>query len=365
MKSGVPAVIAAASLPVALAVPAVPAVAAAAPDKFRQVNLVSDRTDQHAKLIDRNLKNPWGLAPNPSGPMWVANNVSNTATIYSIGPGGTSVSNLGLVVAVAGGRKSTGDGPSPTGQVFNPTSGFMVATKMGSGPALFIFSQQSGQISGWSPNANGASSVVEFSSRTAVYKGLAIAAAKGGTFLYATNFHDRTVDVFNSHYKLVRLAGNFRDPKLPAGYAPFGVKLLHGQLYVSYALANKTKHDDVGGAGHGFVDVYTVNGVLVKRLVSRGALNSPWGLAIAPAGWGPFGGDLLVGNLEDGRIHAYDAKTGALRGTLRYANGKPVVIPGLWDLVFGTSTDGGSRTLLFSAGIHGGSDGLFGSLSPA
>jgi uncharacterized protein (TIGR03118 family) len=316
-------------------------------------------------LIDHNLKNPWGLAPNPEGPMWVANEVSNTATVYSIGAGGTSVSNLGLVVKVAGGRKSTGDGPSPTGQVFNPTNGFTVTTKTGSGPALFIFSSQSGQISGWSPNANAGSTVVEFSSPTAVYKGLAIAAAKGGTFLYATNFHDRTVDVFNSHFKHVRLAGSFHDPRLPGGYAPFGIALLRGQLYVSYALQDKAKHDDLGGVGHGFVDVYTVNGVLVKRLVSRGALDSPWGMAIAPAGWGPFGGDLLVGNLENGQIHAYDNKTGAMRGILRYASGKPVVIPGLWALIFGTSTDGGSRTLLFSAGIHGGSDGLFGALSPA
>jgi uncharacterized protein (TIGR03118 family) len=364
MTAGVPAVIAAASLPVALAIPAGQAMAAAAPDKFRQVNLISDRTDQHAKLIDRNLKNPWGLAPNPGGPMWVANNVSDTATVYSIGPGATSVSNLGLVVPVAGGRKSTGDGPSPTGQVFNPTSGFVVTTKMGSGPGLFIFSSQSGQISAWSPNAS-ASTVVEFSSKTAVYKGLAIAAAKGGTFLYATNFHDGTVDVFNSHFKHVLLAGKFRDPHLPAGYAPFGIALLHGQLYVSYALQNKAKHDDVGGVGHGFVDIYTVNGGFVRRLVSRGALDSPWGMAIAPKVWGPFGGDLLVGDLGDGRIHAYDLKTGVLRGMLRYASGKPVVIPGLWALIFATATDGGGANLLFSAGIHGGADGLFGALSPA
>jgi uncharacterized protein (TIGR03118 family) len=163
----------------------------------------------------------------------------------------------------------------------------------------------------------------------------------------------------------VLLAGKFRDPHLPAGYAPFGIALLHGQLYVSYALQNKTKHDDVGGVGHGFVDIYTVNGGFVRRLVSRGALDSPWGMAIAPKVWGPFGGDLLVGDLGDGRIHAFDLKTGALRGVLRYASGKPVVIPGLWALVFGTATDGGGGNLLFSAGIHGGADGLFGSLSPA
>jgi uncharacterized protein (TIGR03118 family) len=289
--------------------------------------------------------------------------------LYSITPGGTTASKVPLTVTLPGGRASTGDGSSPTGQVFNPTSGFVVTTTSGSGSGLFIFSAEAGQISAWNPAAdpivNGASTAtVEFSSPTAVYKGLTIATTDDGTFLYASNFHDGTVDVFNSQFQLVHLAGDFTDPHLPPGYAPFGIQNINGLIYVSYALQNAAKHDDVAGTGHGFIDIYTDNGFLIKRLVSRVDLNSPWGLAEAPAGFGPFGGDLLVGNFGNGRIHAFGLFSGVPRGALLNEQHQPIQIDDLWALKFGTATTGGTGTLLFSAGINDEKDGLVGSINP-
>jgi uncharacterized protein (TIGR03118 family) len=212
---------------------------------------------------------------------------------------------------------------------------------------------------------NGASTAtLEFSSKTAVYKGLAIATTAAGTFLYASNFHDGTVDVFNSHFQHVRLAGHFRDRFLPRGYAPFGIQEIGGFLYVTYALQDAARHDDVPGFGRGFIDIYTNNGFLVKRLVSRGALNAPWGLAVAPMGFGPFGGQLLVGNFGDGLIHVYRLFSGRPEGTLLSKHFRPIRIDGLWALTFGTASTGGTGTLLFSAGIDNEMHGLVGSINP-
>jgi len=360
------------ALPAAVAVAAIPggsALASSAGNKFHQTNLISDRGDQGAQVVDPNLQNSWGLAFSPTSPLWVADNNSGVATLYSINVGGTTAAKVPLTVTLPGGRASTGDGSSPTGQVFNPTSGFVVTSKAGSGPGLFIFSAEAGQISAWNPVADpvvaGASTAqVEFSSRTAVYKGLAIASTRHGTFLYASNFHDGTVDVFNSRFHLVHLRGGFRDRRLPAGYAPFGIQEIRGFIYVTYALQNAAKHDDVAGPGHGFIDIYTTNGFLVKRLVSRGDLNSPWGLAEAPDGFGPFGGMLLVGNFGDGLIHAYGLFSGRPHGALLDKSRQPIQIDDLWALKFGTAATGGTGTLLFSAGINDEKDGLVGSINP-
>jgi len=355
----------------AAAIAAGPAGADASPDghalagqEFHQTNLVSDRTDQNAVLVDPQLLNPWGLAMSATSPIWIADNNSNLSTLYSVTPGGTGVTKAGLVVTVDGGRASTNDASSPSGQVFNGGTGFVVTSATGSGPARFIFSSESGQITGWSPTANGTEALVVFSSPTAVYKGLAIATSDTGTFLYASNFHDGTVDVFNSSFAMVQMPGGFKDPMLPPGYAPFGIQNLNGLIYVTYAKQDAAKHDDVAGIGRGFVDVYTTNGFLVERLVTRGLLNSPWGLTIAPAGFGSFGGDLLVGDFGDGRIHAYDPFSGRFMGTVRNESGMPLTIDGLWGLTFGTASTGGTGTLLFSAGPNGQADGLFGSLNP-
>ena len=313
--------------------------------------------------------NPWGLALGPATPLWVADNNAGVATIYTINVGGTKVANTSHVVTLPGGRASTMDGPSPTGLVFNPTSGFVVTSKAGSGPALFIFSAEAGQISAWSPAADPftaggmATGQVEFSSPTAVYKGLAIARTDDGTFLYASNFHDGTVDVFNSQFQKVHLEGDFRDPAIPKGFAPFGIQAIRGLIYVTYAKQNAARHDDLGGPHRGFIDIYTKEGFLVKRLVSRGDLDSPWGLALAPGGFGPFSHDLLVGNFGDGLIHAYDLPSGRPDGALLDEHGQPIQIDDLWALRFGTDTTGGEHTLLFSAGIMDEMHGLVGSIN--
>ena len=355
----VPTVVAA-----AIAIPGGAAQASAPGNQFQQTNLISDLSNQGAKIVDPSLKNSWGLALSATSPLWVADNATGVATLYSIGAGGASVTKVPLTVTVPGGRTSTGDGPSPTGQVFNGGTGFVVSTSAGSGPARFIFDSESGQITGWNPTANPNTAVLEYSSPTAVYKGLAIATTDGGTFLYATNFHDGTVDVFNSNWQLVHLAGDFTDPNLPPGYAPFGIANINGLIYVSYAEQNAEGHDDVAGAGHGFIDIYTNNGILVERLVSHVNLNSPWGLAEAPAGFGSFGGDLLVGNFGNGEIHAFGLFSGVPQGTLKDDQNKPIQIDGLWGLQFGTASTGGNGTLLFSAGLNDEQDGLVGAINP-
>jgi len=337
---------------------------------FVQTNLVSNRADQGAQIVDANLLNPWGLAFGPTTPLWVADNNAGVATVYGVSPGGTTVTKLNLTVRLKSARKATGDGPSPTGQVFNPTSGFVVHSMKGSGPALFIFSSESGRIIAWSPMADPISAgmstgQVEFRSPTAVYKGLAIGTAGHRTFLYATNFHAGTVDVFNSHFRKVHLAGRFRDPRIPRHYAPFGIQAIGGRLVVTFAKQDATKHDDVAGPGHGFIDVFTTSGRLVKRLASRGTLNSPWGLALAPAGFGRFSHKLLVGNFGDGRINGFNPITGQFIGRLHDTKGEAISIDDLWGLRFGTATTGGTHTLLFSAGINDEKDGLVGSINAA
>jgi uncharacterized protein (TIGR03118 family) len=358
----------------AFAVPAALAVAVAAPaasarthghdNEFRQTNLVSDLTTVGAQIVDPNLKNPWGLAFGPTTPLWVADNGTSIAGVYPVSPVGPTAQPSALNVTLPPADSA------PTGQVFNPTGDFVVKSKAGMGPALFIFSSEGGQIIAWNPKAdpivNGASTAqTEFSSKTAVYKGLAIASTRFGTFLYASNFHDNRVDVFNTRFHRVHLFGDFRDRHLPDGYAPFGIRAIDGFIYVTYAKQDAAKHDDVAGPGHGFIDVFTPGGFLVERLVSRGALNSPWGLEVAPRGFGPFGGKLLVGNFGDGLIHAYGLFSGRPHGALLDEKRKPIQIDDLWALQFGTATTGGTGTLLFSAGINDEADGLVGAINPA
>jgi uncharacterized protein (TIGR03118 family) len=339
---------------------------------FVQTNLVSNRNDQGAQITDANLKNPWGVSMGPTTPLWVSDNNAAVSTLYSIAPGGASVMKVPRTVNIPGGRASTGDGPSPTGQVFNSTSGFQVTGASGTGPALFIFDSESGQLSGWSPVADPFSPDVATAelkpgrTPTAVYKGLAIGTDSHGTFLYATNFHDGTVDVFNDQWAPVTMPGGFSDSHLPAGYAPFGIQVINDLVYVTYAQQDADGHDDVAGHGHGFVDIYTLNGFLVERLASRGALNSPWGLEIAPSSFGPFAGKLLVGNFGDGHISVFDPFTPQrFFGQLRDDHHRPISIDGLWALRVGTATTGGTGTVLFTAGINDEQDGLLGSINPA
>jgi uncharacterized protein (TIGR03118 family) len=356
------------------ALPAGASPAGARPSAFRQINLVSD-VPGAAALTDPDLVNAWGLAASPGTdaapgtPLWVSDNGSDKATLYNNGTA-TSVNKVGLTVNVTG--------AAPTGQVFNSDSAdFVVHDANGhSGSALFIFDTENGTIDGWNsgvgvaPGASPPSKVTEVArdnGANAVYKGLAIAQASDGhTYLYATNFRSGRVEAYDGTFTPVELPGGlFVDPRLPAGYGPFGIQEIAGQLYVTYAKQDAFLHDDVAGPGNGFVDVFTNDGGFVKRLVTRGTLNSPWGLALAPASFGKFGGDLLVGNFGDGHINVYDPNTGARLGQLRQANGRPIVIDGLWGLRFGNGNAAKTGELLFSAGPDGESHGLLGKIVTA
>jgi uncharacterized protein (TIGR03118 family) len=289
--------------------------------------------------------------------LWISDNGTDVSTLYTGGINGSIPQIVPLVVSIPEG--------APTGTVFNPTSDFAVTVDHKSAASNFIFDSESGRITAWSNAVSGTKAQVKFSDPNAVYKGLAIGKRDGATFLYASNFHAGRVDVFNSKFVKVASPGGFADPDLPDGYAPFGIQSLNGKVYVSYAKQDEARHDDVKGPGHGFVDVYDTAGHLLKRLITRGALNSPWGLVIAPAEFGAFSGDLLVGNFGDGAINAYDPTTGASKGALVNTDGNPIAIDGLWGLRFGNGTMGTSHTLLFTAGIAGEAHGLFGEITAA
>ncbi len=337
---------------------------------YTQINMVSNQPG-HAPLTDPDLVNAWGLSASPGtnsapgSPLWVSDNGTDVTTLYS-GATATTVNKVALTVSIPSG--------APTGQVFNSDSNpndFVVTDSAGhSGRAVFLFDTEAGSIAGWNPGVGttpAPSTVAEepvTNFANAVYKGLAIAqASDGNTYLYAANFRSGRVEVYNSKFMPVQLPGGlFLDPKIPAGYAPFNVQELAGQLYVTYAKQDATQHDDVAGQGHGFVDVFTNDGALVRRLVTRGQLNSPWGLALAPADFGQFSGDLLVGNFGDGHINVYDPNNGARLGELRQANGQPIVIDGLWGLRFGNGNAAKTNELLFSAGPDDESNGLLGKI---
>ncbi|HZC76374.1 MAG TPA: TIGR03118 family protein, partial [Ktedonobacterales bacterium] len=315
--------------------------------------------------------NAWGLSHGPTTPWWVSDNGSGRTTLYT-GAGARAPAGSPLVVTIPPPHGSTaGTTAAPTGNIFNGSNGFVVtdAVTGTSGPALFLFATENGTISGWSPTVNSHQAILAVDhsagSAGAVYKGLALGSVGSSTYMYVANFRAGTVDIFDARFAPAHLAGAFTDPHSIAGFAPYNIANIGGQLYVAYAKQNAAKHDDVAGSGNGFVDVYSTSGQLIRRLVSGGPLNSPWGLVLAPEGFGQFSGDLLVGNFGDGRINAFDPHTGAFLGALQRAKGEAVVIPGLWGLAFGNgSAAGPTTTLFFAAGIDHEAHGLFGSLTP-
>jgi uncharacterized protein (TIGR03118 family) len=328
---------------------------------YLQHNLISDGFVP-ADLTDVNLVNAWGLVSGPTTPWWIADNGTGKTTLFNVSTGSIVTE---FTVPGAGGGQG-----NPTGLVFNGGSGFVVNNGVGApAPARFIFSSEDGTISAFKgapivtvvPNA-------QAPAHGAIYKGLAIDSATAGQFLYATDFHNAKVDVFDSAFHLVTLAGSFTDPNLPAGFAPFGIQNINGTIYVTYALQDQ--EDDMAGPGNGYVDAYDTSGNLIRRVASAGELNSPWGLALAPENFGRFSGDLLVGNFGDGRIHAFDptklTEAGEFEavGLLHSASGKPIEIDGLWALQFGhgSSANGATNTLFFTAGPGDEEHGLFGSL---
>jgi len=325
---------------------------AAPSNRYSVTNLVSDQAGV-AEITDPNLQNAWGLAAGPTSPIWVANNHTDSSTVYAGAVHGSPVQGPLLIVPV--------DGGAPTGLVYNPTDGFMVPSA--GAPASFIFDSEAGDITAWSSGDPGADAVVMAHNDQGNYKGLALAESGGAPYLYAANFETNAVDVYDSSFALQNWSGAFVDPNMPVRYSPFGIASIGREIYVSYALHVPGDEDDTHGPHHGFIDVFGTNGRLHRRLVSRGGLNSPWGMTVAPRNFGQFAGALLVGNFGDGRIHAYNRFNGRYLGSLRDAAGMPIRIDGLWGLEFGNGVTGDHNTLLFSAGPDGEVHGLFGSIS--
>jgi uncharacterized protein (TIGR03118 family) len=324
---------------------------------FVQIDLASDVPGM-ARVFDPNLVNPWGISFSPTGPFWFSENGSGVSDLLD-GRG----SLLPLTVNIP----SNWPGPgSPTGTVFNGGSGFAIAENGRWDPSTFLFAGEDGTISGWNAHVDPTHSLlaIDNSATGAAYKGLALArGADGGTYLYAADFGLGTIDVFDQDFHPVARFGNFEDPSIPSGYAPFNVQNIRGQLYVTYAQRVPGWTDDVPGSGHGFIDVFQTNGQLVRRFASQGVLDSPWGLAVAPNDFGPFSGDLLVGNSGDGEINAFDPKTGAFVGTLTDSSGDVITVPHLWGLSFGNGhLAGAADALFFTAGVNDEQDGLFGAV---
>lgn len=330
---------------------AAPAGAGAPGVRFTQLNQVSDQAGV-AKLQDPDLVNSWGLAfgPAPATPLWVADNGSDKATVYLGGVNGAPVTKSATVVAITGG--------APTGEIFNDTSSFTV----GGSPALFVFASEAGDITAWTRGMTTAPVMAQVNG--AVFKGLTLWHTPFGPVLLATDFVGGHVLAFDGAFHQITLPDFlFRDPRLPAGYAPFNIMAVGDTVYVTYAKQQPGSHDEAHGPGLGFVDAYTHLGTLVHRIASRGPLNAPWGMAMAPGTFGHFAGDLLVGNFGDGHISAY--RGGDFQGQLRDATNHPIAIDGLWGLMPGTASMGGTGTLWFSAGPKDENDGLLGQLIPA
>ena len=317
---------------------------------FIQTNLASDVTGLAANF-DPNLKNPWGMSFSATSPFWVSNQGSDNSTLYT----GTGAPQA-LIVTVP---PTTGVPTGPTGQVFNSTTAFV--EKDGSA-ASFIFDTLAGTIDAWnSGNGIPVGTAEQEASATGSYTGLAIDATTER--LYAANFATGNIDVYNSSFGSTMVSGGFVDPNAMAGYAPYNIQEINGLLYVEYDEVNAMGRPQAGN-GLGYVDVFDTNGVLQKRLITGGALDAPWGITLAPAGFGNFGGDLLVGNFGNGEINAFNATSGAFVGTITDNSGNPIVNDGLWALDFRTGGAGvNPNALYFTAGINGEADGLFGSIA--
>lgn len=320
---------------------------------YEQTNLVSDIPGV-AKRVDSNLVNPWGIVPSPNNTIWIANNGTGTSTLYNTAGMKVPQGNP-LVVTIPASATSSESG-NPTGIVFNGTGAFAVTENNVSGSALFIFVNEDGVISGWSPQValDHAVVAVDRGNREAIYKGAALGMTPAGPRLYVTNFHAGRVEVYDQNFSGIGGTNTFVDPTLPPGFAPFGIANLNGSIYVTYAKQDADAEDDVAGPGLGFVNVFDTRGKFIKRLISHGPLNAPWGLALAPQGFGPFGGALLVGNFGNGRIHAFDPNSGAFLGALKKKTGGTLAIDGLWGLYFI------NQEMFFTAGIVDESHGLFG-----
>jgi uncharacterized protein (TIGR03118 family) len=334
---------------------------------FVDTALVTDSATVVATMttIDSNLQNPWGMAFAPGGAFWISDEANSVTTLYT-GTGQIETENASGLSTEAGitiPANSLAAAANPTGQIFNPNPAEF-------GGASFILDGLGGTIAGWT---GGASAVTAYDDSVtnganhAVYKGLALASANGADFLYATDFHNSKIDVFDVNFNLpAAMQGLFVDPTMPAGFAPFGISLVNSQLVVTYAMQLAPANtDEVLGAGLGYVDIFDTSGNFVSRFASAGVLNAPWGIAVAPTGFGSMAGDVLIGNFGDGHINGYTT-TGTTVGPLSVNNGGAVAIPGLWALVFGNGDpDKPVTTLFYTAGFADQTDGVFGTITPS
>jgi len=363
---------------------------------FRVTFLVSDLPNIAAKTLDPNLVNPWGIATSSGSPFWVSDNNAGVTTLYNTD--GSNVLRLPRV-SIPNPVDICGAVGTPTGTVFNidggTLGGFPITNGTKSASAVFLFATEDGTIVGWNPGVNPDACVTQADGTSitgiiavdnsgnnltnppngsgAVYKGLAIAMSDAPivagvptstALLYATNFRSGKVDVFGTDFKPVPLAtGAFTDPSLPDGYAPFNIVLINGKLVVTYAMQDANRHDDVAGQSHGFVNIFNLDGSGLRRLAQHGQLNSPWGVALAPAAFGEFAGDLLIGNFGNGHINAFDLGSGEFLGKVNDPHGQVIALDGLWSLRVGNGGNGGdSDKVYFTAGPFGETHGLFGSL---
>jgi uncharacterized protein (TIGR03118 family) len=339
-----------------------------------------------APNTDPVLQNAWGVAFTPgASPFWIADNATGCSTLYDgSGVPQPQATPLRVKLPLPGGNvPATACQPAdpqhppdpapatPTGLVWNPTTTFLVPNT--TSPATFIWDTEDGTIAAWAGGLTPPDQAVLAvdNAPDAVYKGLVVGTNVHGVFLFATNFRAGTIDVFAPNGSAgfrpataTEIDGSFTDPTLPAGFAPFGIQNIHGDLFVTYAKQNAEQHDDVAGPGNGFVDVFNTDGHLLRRFASQGPLNSPWGVVRASFAFGRFSGALLIGNFGDGHINAFDSD-GAFLGTLQDLKGKPIVIDGLWTLTLGGGRNSSSDTLYFTAGPNAETDGVFGTITPA
>jgi len=316
---------------------------------------------------DVNLQNGWGIVFNPTGPVWVSDNGTGKSTLYDGNgvPFPSTVPPGPLVVTIPAASGKPADTGTPTGIAFNASNDFVVPTTPNppvSGRSVFLWASEDGAISGWAPNVNGTVAQTALVAN-AVYKGIAIAGdgSSGHFRLYAADFVGKKIDVYDDKFKPVVMPGAFVDPTIPNDFGPFNILNIQGNLYVSYAKTQPNSHDEAHGPGLGFVNVFDADGNLLMRLASRGKLNAPWGMALAPEGFGSFSHDILVGNFGDGTINAFDPHDGHFDGQLKTPDGKTLVIDGLWGIAFGNGINSQPmNTLFYAAGPNNESNGVYG-----
>jgi uncharacterized protein (TIGR03118 family) len=329
--------------------------ASSAVAQYREVNLVStsSRTTPHN---DPNLINGWGMAFFPGAPFWLSDNVTGKSTLYD------QFGNIIPLVVTIPPAPSQPFGPigTPTGIIANPTLGFNVTENGVTGPSAFVFATLDGTISGWAPTVDGTNAIiaVDNSASFALYTGLAYAQTGPHVLIYAADAVNNKIDIYNTNFKWIK---SFGDPAAPAGLSVYGVQNINNQIYVTYA----TPVPFSGGA----IDVFDLTGNLIKRLTTNGSagpLQGAWGMAMSPSNFGPFSNALLVGNVDNGHINAFDPNTGNFLGSLQNTSGEDFHIGGLWALAFGDGdpVTGSKNNLFFAAGPAGYTQGLFGKILP-